>query len=712
MTGRARRLPRSFAILLLAGAALPPAIIPAQAAAQDAPDIHDRVVVTASALRTLEAESLQHIDVVTLDEIQEDYAGSLGDTLARLPGVSSTFFGPAAGRPVVRGLGGDRTKVMTNGVGLVDASAASPDHAAASEGLEAESIEILRGSAALSYGGNAISGVVNVIDGTVPSAAPEDGLDGQFYLGGESVNDAAAAAGSVSLGSGPLVVTLQGVRRTAGDYSIPGFAESAAQRALEEAEEHEDEDHDHEEEEEHEEVRDVVPNSGYEFTSGSVGASLVGDWGFFGLAVKQFDAQYGLPGHEHVHEHEDEDHEDEDREDEEGHGHEEESPFIDMEQTRVDVRGEIDLPGGPFETLRVSGGWADYGHTEFEAENEPGTVFASDGWEGRVELAQPDRDGWTGAVGAQAADKDFSSVGEEALIPETNTRIGAVFAAQRLDRGAWGVEGGARLETVDVSNAIAERDFTAASASAGVFLRPVEGLFLGGTVAHTERAPTDAELFSDGPHLATGQYEVGDVDLGKETALSLEAVARYDAGRVELEGALWRADYDGFIFLAQTGLEEDGLPVFRHTQADAELWGAELGASAALFKAAGAEFSADAALEYTRGQIDGGADLPRIPPLSATLGLEAAGLDGTLKGRVELVAVAEQDKTFPGELATEGYEMVNVSATWRPDPDGPLRVIAGVRNLTDAEGRVHASYLKDALPLPGRSFRLALSARF
>ncbi len=724
--------PRLYSAVALSLLALPAAArAQAQDGQPDAPDLHDRVVVTSSALRTLEADALQHIDVVTIDEIQDGFAGSLGDTLAALPGVSTTFFGPAAGRPVVRGLGGERTLVLSNGVGLIDASAVSPDHAVSSEGLEAERIDILRGSSALAYGGSAISGVVNVFDGTIPDSAP-DGWTGRAYLGGESAADSVAAAASATGGAGPLVITGRFSVRHAEDYAIPGFAESARFRELEEAEEAEheaeeedhDEDHDEDEEHEHEEEEaeayGKVPNSGYDFRSGAIGASLTGDWGFFGATVKRFESEYGLAGHSHAHEHEHEheEGEDEDHEEEEDDLHAaleaagvQEVPYIDMEQTRVETRGEFVLPFAAFDALRVSGAWADYAHTEFEAPGFPGTVFDSEGWEARAELVQAAQGGWTGASGAQVLDKDFSATGEEALSPPTTTQSVGLFTVQRYDAGPWGLEGGARWDSTTVDTPSLSRDFDAVSLSLGGFLRPASGLFVGVTAAHTERAPGDLELFANGPHAATSQFEVGDATLTTEKALTLEGIVRYDAGWIETEAALWGADYDGFIFLADTGLEEDGLPVFQQTQADASLWGAELGASAHLFAAGPWDIDADASVEYVHGTVKSGPDLPRLPPLSTTLGLEALRGDA-LALRAELVSAAAQTRTYPGELKTDPYNLVNLQATWRPMTDADLRVIAGVRNIFNEEARVHTSYLKDILPLPGRSVRLALAAGF
>jgi len=712
--------------LLLAATALTSAA--GAASAQDEHATADVIIVRSSPIPVSAFEASQNIDVLDQDEILETYDGSLGDTLAALPGVSSSFFGAASGRPIIRGLGGERVRVLTNGVGSIDAASASPDHAVSTEGLEAESIEVLRGASALAYGGNAISGVVNVIDGTVPSALPEDGYEGQLYAGYESVNDGWQTAGSVTAALGRIAITIQGLHREGDDYDIPGFAESALLRAMEEDEHgHEDEDdhdedHDEDHEDEHghedeEEAFGVAPNTFFEFSSGSVGASYIDERGFFGVAVKGFDAEYGIPGHGHAHEeegehgHEDED--EEDHEDEHGHGEEEEGEaFIDMSQTRVDARGEYDLHTAWFDLVRFSAAWADYEHTEFEAPGEPGTVFTNEGWETRIEVTQAPTDRWSGAVGLQAFYKDFASVGGEAFIPRTETTDVGLFTVQRYDAGGWGGELGARIETRELDSVAGSRDFDTVSASGGLFVRPDDNVFLSGNVSFAQRAPTDAELFANGPHLATSQFEIGNPDLDVEEALTFEGVLRRDGDRFGFEAALWYAAYDGFIFLAPNGEEEDGLPVFVQTQEDADLAGFEVSADAVFFEDDGWALRGDVVVEYVWGEIADGDNLPRIPPLSATLGLETELFGPRLVTRAEAELVNEQDAVFAFELPTEAYQRVNLSARWAPLADRDVSLIAEVKNVFDAEGRVHSSFLKDQIPLPGRSFRLAVSAGF
>ena len=95
---------------------------------------------------------------------------TLGETVGQEVGVSSTYFGPNASRPIIRGLGDFDIRLLNNGVGILDASAASPDHAVAVSPFAVERVEVVRGPATVMYGGNAVGGVVNTIDGRIAQA--------------------------------------------------------------------------------------------------------------------------------------------------------------------------------------------------------------------------------------------------------------------------------------------------------------------------------------------------------------------------------------------------------------------------------------------------------------------------------------------------------------------------------------------------------------
>lgn len=675
----------------LAIAAFVGSMWPAGALAQQtpAPQSEEEVVVTAP-IEGSRIESLQGATVLNRDDVVDTLNGGLGNSLDALPGVATTFYGVGASRPIIRGLGDDRVRVLENGIGAIDAASASPDHAVTADGLDASRIEVLRGAAALAYGGNAIGGVVNVLDESIPTHRTADTLTVDALTSYESVNQGREGSLGVTADAGGVMFRLSASARETDDYDIPGFANSDGTGA-----------------------EGTAPNSWTSFRAYAAGASLVRDWGYAGVAIKRTTDDYGLPP--------------EQGETQGGH--------IELEQTREEARGDVHVGWGAFDRLDFGMQHGDYQHTEFEADGAAGTTFTNEGWEGRVEAHHRSED-LQGALGVQASTSDFAAVGEEGFITPTTTSDAGAFAVERWDTGGWGLEGGLRVEGRNVDNqGGGERDFTATSGSLGAFMRPAQNWFVGATLARTERAPTATELFANGPHLATFSYEVGDPDNGKETALSIEGSARYVTDALNFELNLYHIQFSDYIALVNRGdvwwsnetsgdtgfaptdadpsIEADStvLPVFAFVQQDATFTGGEISASARLFQAAGFTWRATGAVDLVRADFDAGGNLPRIPPRTATLGLEAENADW--RGRLELVDVAEQDDVAAFETATDGYQLINARLAWRPlGGDSAFTIRLDGRNLTDEEARVHTSFLKDEFPMPGRSMRMTLSTTF
>ena len=672
--------------------------ISAAASAQDT--LTDEIIVTGSPLTRSIDEAITGVSVLTGEELSNRLAGTIGETLKSEPGVSSTFFGAGASRPIIRGQGGDRVRVLTNGIGSIDASSASPDHAVAAEPAQAERIEVLRGASLLRYGSSGSGGIINVIDGRIPTELPEDGIDGAVRIGASSVDNGREAAGSLDFGAGNIVFHLDGTIKETDDYRIPGFAESARLRELEDAEE-EGEEHDEEEE-----AFGRLENSQTKSTALTGGASYIGERGFIGFAVHKFDSDYGIPGG-HGHEEEEEGEEHDEEEEKEG----EEQVTIDLDQTRLDINGALNFDGF-IETVQFFGGYADYEHTEFEAPGEVGTVFTNEGYEARLEAIQRENNGWTAAYGVQIRDRDFAAIGEEAFVPPTKTQQIGLYTFHEKEIGDFHLEGAARYENTEQENSATNQniDFNLISLSAGGDVHLTDAVRLGGTVFRTERAPTTEELFSNGPHLATEQFELGDPTLGKETATGIEAAFRHREKGHYLTVNAFYTDYSNYIFETETGEEEDGLPVFQFTAEDASFKGFEVQGGMDIGEIGNFTFKADALAEYVRAKTDSG-DLPRIPPLSVLTGIEADS--ERFNFRAEVDYAAEQNKVETFEIPTDDYALVNLFATWRAPVDAQdVRLSLSVLNVLDDDARQHTSFLKDVVPLPGRNVRFSIASSF
>ena len=671
--------------LLLAVASGP--LLAAMAHAQQVEDKELRastVIVTAPGPDRNADELIGNATVIEREDILEILAGSLGDTLDRQPGVSTTFFGQAASRPVLRGLGAERVQVLTNGIGVIDASAASPDHQVAADGIDAERIEILRGSAALAYGGQAIGGVVNVIDGLIVEDLPDDPVSADLFGAYDSVNAGSELAGRAQMAKGPFVFTLTGSQRDFGDYDIPGFARSALRRAAD------GEDG----------PQDSLPNSFAETQSLAGGASWVGASAFLGAAIRQQTATYGLPGEA------------------------DESPFIDLEQTRVDLRGGVSVNNGLLTDIVGTFAVGDYTHTEFEAAGEPGTVYESDGVEGRVEFGHA-IGSFEGAFGVQYLDKELRAFGDEAFITPTTTKsVGAFLYETREWDNGFGVEGGLRIESVELANVISGSvDFDLLSGSFGLHQHFDSGVFFGGQLSYTERAPNESELFAFGPHLASEQFEVGNAELGKESGLNLEGTARWRGENGGIGINLFVTEFSDFTFLTPSFIvedgvevsEADGLPVFAFVQDDASFIGGEIYADYTFRDGPlSADWTFDASVDLVRADLDGGGNVPFIPPVTLNAGASAEW--GAWEVGTAITFAGDQDDPGAGQLPTDGYTTLDLRAEvdlsdFGFGADGTEAFIEA-RNVTDEEVRYSTSVLKDVAPAPGQNIRVGIRVAF
>jgi iron complex outermembrane receptor protein len=239
-------------------------------------------------------------------------------------------------------------------------------------------------------------------------------------------------------------------------------------------------------------------------------------------------------------------------------------------------------------------------------------------------------------------------------------------------------------------------------------------------ISATERAPTGQELYADGPHIGTAAYEIGDSSFDDERSLGYELSLRKISGFVTGSLTGYVNAFDGFLFEQGTGITVDetntpdpagGLQRTRFVQHDALFYGAEAEAVWHLHQAPRHVLDLTTALDYVRATEDGDRDLPRIPPLKARLALDwhrAAWSAGT-----DLVAVAAQNDTAPGETATDGYALLGLHAGYCLTTSlATYDFFVRASNLTDEEARVHTSFLKDIAPLPGRALTAGVRASF
>src|SRR5690606_29256540 len=440
--------------------------------------------------------------------------------------------------------------------------------------------------------------------------------------------------------------------------------------------------------------RGTVPGTDTETLSLGGGLAWIGEGASLGVSVGYYDTLYGIPerpGASHLHvEHDDgDDHEDEDDHEEEGHGHGE-GVAIDLEQLRFDLRGSVELGDGFLSELRTRWGYSDYTHTELEG-GEIGTVFDVTGLEGRVELVQARRGGWSGSFGGQFVHRDFSATGAEAFVAPNTTRQLAVFTVQEFKLGAVNLQLGGRYEHGEVESDVLgiSRDFDTLSGAIGASFEIAGGMELGANLSRSARAPTAEELFADGPHIATQQYEIGDPDLEAETAIGAELYLRGNIGPAELRLTFYRNWFDGFIAPFPDGTEEDELPVYRILQADADHYGIEGELSVPLWQDGNRTLLADIGGDYVHAELHDGTPLPLMPPLRLMGGLEWQS--AVVDARAEIEWNDAQTRVAPFETPTDGFTMVNASIAFKPlRGNNSVTVMLQANNIFDVEARRHA----------------------
>jgi iron complex outermembrane receptor protein len=683
-----KRTPLALAIAL---AFASPSAVHAQAAGErhgGDPDSIPTVLVSASALGVLGDDMITPATTLAGDELVRVRESTLGETLGRLPGITSSHFGAGASRPVIRGMDGPRVKILADGAEVQDASAISPDHAVGFEPLLAERIEVLRGPSALAYGGGAVGGVVNIIDRKIPASLPAKTVEGSAEVRASTAAREKAGAFEMTAAAGSVAFHAEGVKRDAGDYRV-GKDWTEGRR---------------------------VGGSYRESESGTVGLSWIGARGYLGAAYTKERTEYGIPGHSHefesCHPHGDHlhcgGHDEEEGDHDHGHG-EGPVPFVKLDSDRWDVRGEYRDPLAGFSKVRLRASFTDYRHDEIEG-SEVATTFTSRAHDVRLELEHKPVAGWRGVVGLQSTRRDFAALGEEAYVPATLTTKHAAFATEEYRRGDWRFEAGLRHEWQDIEvEAQPARDTSArgTSLALGAVWKFAPQYSLRAAVSRSHRLPAAEELYADGIHLATSTWEVGNPGLAKETSNNVDITLRKFAGPTTFSVSAFHNRVDDYIY-ARTLDNHEGFQLVEYAQQDATFTGIE----GELRRELGGGLQATLVGDYVRAKLrDGGGNIPRIPA-----GRLGAKLDGEWQGwhgMVEAYRVATQDDVATHESRTSGYNMLNLGTHYNLRIAGlPAQLYARLNNVTDELAFSHTSFIKHAAPLPGRNLTAGLRVTF
>ena len=660
--------------------AAPPAR-PAAAAASSPSATLAPVVITGNPLGS--RDIAPPVTVLSGDELVLRRGASLGETLNGQPGVSSTYFGPNANRPIIRGLDGDRVRILNNAGGSIDASSLSFDHAVPIDPLVVERIEVLRGPAALLYGGSAIGGAVNAIDNRIPRD-PLTGVSGaaEGRFGGAEGERGGAAL--VEAGNGRFAVHADAFGRQTSDLRVPRYTPVDGDGNVLPS-------------------TSRVRNSAARGSGGALGGSWTFGTGHLGIAADRYDSRYGVIAEEDV--------------------------AIRMKRDHVALAGEARDLGGPIRTVRAQVNDTRYRHDEVEGSGAIGTTFKTSGRELRLEAEHAPIGALKGVIGGQFERIDFSALGEEAFVPSTRTRRGALFLVEELASPIGTVTGGIRVERATVSSEgdadpadarfgpAAERRFTLTSASIGDVWKFGTGWSLNAVVSSTARAPTAFELFANGVHAATGAFERGDPSLGTERGHNIDVGLQWQSGDDRLRVGAFAARFARFVALENTGrvvtVDGEDFPEYQFRAVRAQLAGFEIDGRRRVVSGAWT-LDVSGKVDYTRAtNRSTGEPLPRVAPLRASMGLGVG--TGPWLGRLEVEHAARQERVPSYDTETAGHTLVHVALS-RHFRIGGVDAYAFVKgtNLGDrlAYSATTLQTLRGLVPLAGRAWKAGLRVTF
>lgn len=611
------------------------------------------------------------------EELRQNLSTTLANTLEEVPGLSTRSMGTAPGRPVMRGLGGERLMILQDGERTGDVSSQSSDHAVTVDPMSAEEIEIARGPSALEYGSNAIGGVVNVVRNQVPSSVP-DHLHGTASLQGESVNTGSAAGLEFGLPMGNnFALKADGNFRSTLNTQTP---------------------------------QGTLENSGIFSTNNSLGAGYVRPWGHAGIASNIYLNSYGIPP--------------------DSLGGHPSGVDIEMEKIQVEGTTEINLSNSFFDNIEADLSHKSYYHKEIESNGSIGTEFGVLTTNASLKASHNKFTLFDeGKMGVWAERKNYAVNGTRT--PDSDSYSLSGFLIEEKDIGPLHLELGARLDHTtsmpDVENQsiqgtpIRDRSFTALASSANAVYDFGGGLFTGASIIHSFRPPSQEELYSQGPHLASYSFEVGNPDLDPERGLGKEVYFRYRKSGARAELTFFHNGFSNYNYARNTGErspQDQSLYIYQFSGTEAVLQGVEFSTQLQLLD--NWAFSTTASYTHGKRKLFEGEEsnsgdqwnpLPTIPPLkgNAELSYNKNGLKVGAKSKW----AAKQNRTGEFETPTDGYTTLNLFSQYRFEKWDLLHTVAlNANNVTNATYRDHLSRIKEIYPEPGRNISLLYRVYF
>lgn len=627
----------------------------------------DDVIVTASPIGS--PLGYQAAQSYSLEELQKRTASSFGEILNWEPGLSMRSFGSAPARPVIRGFDGDRILILENGERTGDISEVTTDNVITVEPLSANKIEVVRGPASLLYGSSALGGVVNIFTEDVPTIWSR-GTSGSLAFSGASMNRSGTGFGRLTYGGSSWAATGRFSYRDAGNIRSP---------------------------------EGELPDTYITSITGNLGTAFRNENLSGGLSFGAFDMTYGIP--EKI---------------------DDPDESVEIRLNRYNLQGNVNWNRkGLFDNVELRFNGSRYSHKEVEMKTEPDETIDEDV---ELDILQYSvsstltlRHRGTGiiergALGVYGYFRDVTVGGDEALTPDSRSNFIALFLFEELHvSDLVHLQIGSRVEVQDLQIRENElfpglnerRTTTTFSGAFGINFRFSGAFEAGGQFARSHRAPLVDELYSDGPHLATGMFEIGNPDLKNEIGHGVDFFTRYHSDRIRWEIAGFYNNINNYILLQSTGEKDPGseLPVFVYEADEAVLLGGEVSLEALVTSSLRVRSSLDYVRGSRRSEEAKGLPLPFIPPFRGSLDIHYE----TTKWWSGIFTryAAAQNRVAPDEETTDGYILVGIEGGYRFDASGRHIFSVRIHNLFDTKYRDHLSRVEDRnFPMPGRDINL------
>ena len=641
-------------------------------------------------------KSVIKVEKINLNDINPILRSYISKSLSKLPGISIISTGPGISKPSIRGLSSNRVITYVQGVRLENQQWGD-EHGLGISTSGINSIELIKGPSYVTYGSDAMGGVLYIEPERYSSDFSLDymGIYNSNYSG---ITNNLGLKGS----SGNFSYLLRGNMTDNQNFSTPdGEVENTW-------------------------FKENDIQAGLKYQTENFSSDLRLTMNFSELGIPHMEE-----GHDDHDDHEEEGHDDhDDHDDHEGH----EDHYQELSHTMLTWKNNIDLGnnhdlevtlGRQVNDRKEFGGHEEEGHDDHDDHEEEGHDDHDD-HDGHGEsdaeldmelitntldmnLTMPQSDNFNLIIGSNILSQENKNFGHEELIPDAEMNDFGLYGLGQITMENGAALIGIRYDSRSINSEMGSADFSNFNGSVGI-KRNFDNSTLRINLGSGYRAPSLIELFADGVHHGTFRYEKGNSSLVAETSFQTDITLEINNDDSSLSFDLFYNDINDYIYVSPSSLTMDSYKVYNYMQQNATLWGGEIHYS----KQTGIDWlTSHTSLEYINGETADGHALPFIAPLTFNQVL-TANISSNYSFEIDFLAKAKQSRVSQFEEETDGYSLLNLSGNWMTSfLDNDLNIFWSVDNVFDKEYFDHLSRLKTAgIHEMGRNISIGLKYNF